>query len=117
MDFGAIPMPRDSAPKDIAVQQLFEPLRGFLVVKRISEFDTKLVVPDTVQDQSQHAVVVSVGPGRVTDTGFKHEMPFAEGDRVFFLHGAGVPLRCGKERFLILDSDQIIGKFPKPAAE
>jgi chaperonin GroES len=54
------------------------------------------------------AVVVAVGPG-AWEKGERAKIPVKEGDRIVFGKWAGDDVKIGKEEFVVLEHETIIG--------
>ena len=86
-----------------------KPLGDRVVVKprpRDEMTSSGIVLPDTASEKPQEGSVLSVGPGRVLDTGKRIEMDVKVGDSVLFARYAGTEVKLdGDEYLLIRESD------------
>jgi chaperonin GroES len=65
-----------------------------------------LVLPDSASEKPQEGSVLSVGPGRVLDTGQRNAMDVNVGDSVLFARYAGTEVKLeGDEYVVIRESD------------
>jgi chaperonin GroES len=65
-----------------------------------------IVLPDTAAEKPQEGSVLSVGPGRVLDTGKRIEMDVKVGDSVLFATYAGTEVKLeGNDYLVIRESD------------
>ena len=65
-----------------------------------------LVLPDSASEKPQEGSVLSVGPGRVLDTGQRNAMDVKVGDSVLFARYAGTEVKLeGDEYVVIRESD------------
>jgi chaperonin GroES len=65
-----------------------------------------IVLPDTASEKPQEGSVLSVGPGRVLDSGKRLEMEVKGGDAVLFAKYAGTEVKLdGKDYLVIRESD------------
>jgi co-chaperonin GroES (HSP10) len=91
----------------------FEPYHDMVLVEgRFLEEVTGVEIPDEVKSKQMTAQVVRVGPGRMTESGVVRPPPCKEGDFVFALIGQGIPIKLGNRAFFLLQSSQVLGRFP-----
>lgn len=91
-----------------------EPLGDRLLVKADDPLKmTKggIVLPDNSLEKSKTGVVLAVGPGRLLDNGERGGIPLKEGDRVLFNEYAGTVVIVDKEKYLIMNHDEILGRL------
>jgi len=67
-----------------------------------------IVIPDTVQEKPQQADVLSVGPGRVLDSGDRQAMDVKDGDRVLFAKYSGTEFKHEDDDLLILRESDVL---------
>jgi chaperonin GroES len=87
------------------------PLGDRVVVKRTEEEQKTrggIIVPDTAKEKPQQAVVVAVGPGRVSDDGKRIAPEVKKGDKVLFGKYSGSEFTIGDDEYLILREDDIL---------
>jgi chaperonin GroES len=87
------------------------PLGDKLVVKRLeSEEKTSggIVLPDSAREKPRQGRVLSVGDGRLLDTGGRAKHEVSEGDRVLFSSWAGTEVVVDNEELLIMSEDEIL---------
>ena len=87
------------------------PLNDKIVVKRL-EADEKtaggIVLPETAKDKPKQGTVVSVGTGRVMDSGEIKPLEVRKGDRVLFGAYAGTEVKIEGREFLIMGESEIL---------
>lgn len=96
-----------SDPSKIKLQ----PLGDRVVVEREqSETVTAggIVLPDSAKDKPTRGKVISVGEGRLLDTGKRSVMQVKAGDRVLFSTYAGDTFKMGTRELLLLREDDIL---------
>ena len=96
-----------SDPSKIKLQ----PLGDRVVVEREqSETVTAggIVLPDSAKDKPTRGKVISVGEGRLLDTGKRSVMQVKTGDRVLFSTYAGDTFKMGTRELLLLREDDIL---------
>jgi len=87
------------------------PLGDKVVIKRL-EADGKtaggIVLPATAREKAQQGRVLSVGDGRLLDTGGRVPHEVSEGDRVLFPRWAGTEVTINGQDVLIVSEDEIL---------
>jgi chaperonin GroES len=87
------------------------PINDKLVIKRLeAEEKTKggIVLPDTAKEKPREGRVVSVGEGKLLDTGKRVKLQVKENDRVIFSSYAGTEVKVGGEDYLILEEGDVL---------
>ena len=87
------------------------PLNDKIVVKRLeAETKTKggIVLPDTAKEKPKEGVVVSVGSGKLLDSGQRAQFQVKEKDRVIFSSYAGTEVKLDGEEYLVLSEDDVL---------
>jgi len=87
------------------------PLGDRVVVKRTEEEQkTKggIIVPDTAKEKPQQALVVAVGPGRMSEEGKRIPPSVKKGDRILFGKYSGTDVTMGDQEYLILREEDIL---------
>ena len=88
------------------------PLSDRILVKRLEEEEkTKggIIIPDTAKEKPQQGKVVSVGDGKLLDTGARVTPGVKPGETVLFGKYAGTEIKLDGEEYLILREDDIFG--------
>jgi chaperonin GroES len=81
------------------------PLNDRVIVRRIDAVkvtDSGIIIPDTVTENPDRGIVVSVGPGKHDSKGNYILMNVTEGDEVLFSKGAGTEIQVDGEALLVL---------------
>ena len=92
------------------------PLQDRVLVKRVKEEEmTKggIIIPDTAKEKPIEGKVVSVGNGKVTDSGTVRALDVKKGDVVLFGKYSGTEVKIDGEEHLILREDDILGVITK----
>ncbi len=87
------------------------PLGDRVVVRPLARDEvTKsgIVLPDTAKEKPQQADVLSVGPGRVLDSGERQAMDVKSGDRVLFAKYSGTEFKHEDDDLLILRESDLL---------
>ena len=87
------------------------PLHDRVFVKRLGNEEDKvgsIFVPDSAKEKPQQAKVVSVGIGRILETGERAPLTVKPGDRILFGKYSGAEVKVDGEEFLILREDEIL---------
>ena len=90
----------------------FKPLGDRVLVQRVEageEVRGGIVIPDTAKEKPQEGVVISVGAGRVLDSGQKVAMSVKAGDKVLFGKYSGSEIKLNNEEYLIMSEGEILG--------
>ena len=67
-----------------------------------------IVLPDTASDKPQEGSVLSVGPGRVLDSGKRLEMEVKAGDKVLSAKYAGSEVKLDSEDYLVIRESDLL---------
>ncbi len=89
----------------------FRPLYDRVLVKRITAEARSaggLFIPDSAKEKPQEAEVISVGTGRVLDSGSIRAMSVKPGDRVLFGKYTGDEIKLEGEEHIILREEDIL---------
>ena len=87
------------------------PLGDRVVVRPLAREEvTKsgIVLPDTAKEKPQQAEVLTVGPGRVLDSGDRQAMELKAGDRVLFAKYSGTEFKHEDDELLILRESDVL---------
>ena len=88
-----------------------KPLGDRVVVKpKGKEEMTKsgIVLPDTASEKPQEGQVLSVGPGRMLDSGKRVDMEVKPGDTVLFAKYAGTEVKLDGEDYLVIRESDLL---------
>lgn len=84
---------------------------GDKVVVQLMEQEEKtasgIYLPDSAKKKPQEGKVISVGDGRVLDSGERNQLSVKAGDRVLFSKYGGNEVTVDGQEYTILDEDQI----------
>jgi chaperonin GroES len=67
-----------------------------------------IVLPDTASEKPQEGTVLSVGPGRVLDSGKRVEMDVKAGDAVLFAKYAGTEVKLEDGEYLVIRESDLL---------
>jgi len=87
------------------------PLRDKIVVKRIDPEETTaggIVLPEAARDTSLEGKVLSVGDGRLLESGQRAAMQVQEGDRVILPKYAGTSVTVDDQELVIVSEDEVL---------
>ena len=93
-------------------KQKIKPLNDRIIVRRLEAVDTTeggIVLPDAAKEKPREGEVVSVGAGRLLESGERGPMQISVKDRVIFGSYAGTEIKVDGEERLILREDDILG--------
>ncbi|MHC5055680.1 MAG: co-chaperone GroES [Planctomycetota bacterium] len=88
-----------------------DPLGDKIVVKRLEAEDVTaggIVLPETAKEKPKEGKIISVGPGKVLDSGERSNMQLKKGDRVIFASYAGTEVEVDGEEFLIMSEEDVL---------
>ena len=92
------------------------PLDDRLVVKQ-AEAETKtatgIVLPDSAKEKPTRGKVISVGPGKMLDSGSRAPIAVSVGNEVYYGKYAGTEVKVGEEKFVILRESDLLGVIEK----
>jgi chaperonin GroES len=87
------------------------PLNDKLVVKRL-EAESKtaggIVLPDNAKEKPRQGKVLSLGDGKLLDSGSRAKFQVKEGDRVLFSSYGGQEVTVDGEEYLIMTEEDIL---------
>jgi chaperonin GroES len=69
-----------------------------------------IVLPDSAKEKPQRGTVVSVGPGKLLDSGDRGQLSVSVGDEVIFGKYAGTEIEVGGRDVKILRESDILAK-------
>lgn len=87
------------------------PLNDRIVVKQV-EAEAKtaggIVLPDSAKEKPKEGIVVTVGSGRLLDSGERAPLQVKEKDRVIFRSYGSEVLKVDGEEYLIMSEDDVL---------
>ena len=90
----------------------FKPLYDRILVKRVDE-ETRsaggIIIPDTAKEKPLRGKVLSVGTGKLLDSGALRALDVKEGDVVLFDKYAGTEIKIEGVEHTILREDDVLG--------
>jgi chaperonin GroES len=92
------------------------PLEDRVVIQQIEAEEKTaggIVLPDTAKEKPQRGRVLSVGPGKLLDSGERAEIGVKEGDEVLFGKYSGTEIKVDGEEIKILRESDILAKIVK----
>ena len=87
------------------------PLNEKIVVKRLeAEEKTKggIVLPDTAKEKPKEGVVISLGNGKLLESGERAKFQVKEKDKVLFSSYAGTEVKIDGQEYLIMNEDDVL---------
>jgi chaperonin GroES len=87
------------------------PLHDRVIVRRKEEERTTaggIVIPDSATEKPSMGEILSVGSGKVTDSGDIRALDVKAGDTVYFGKYSGTEIKVDGEELLIMREDDII---------
>ena len=89
------------------------PLEDRVVIQQIEAEEKTaggIVLPDTAKEKPQRGKVLSVGPGKMLDSGERSPISLKEGDEVLFGKYGGTEIEVDGEELKILRENDILAK-------
>lgn len=87
------------------------PLNDKILVKRLeAEEKTKggIIIPDTAKEKPKEGRVISLGQGRLLESGERAKFQVKENDRVLFTSYAGTEVKLDGEEYLIMNEEDVL---------
>ena len=72
-----------------------------------------IVIPDTAKEKPQQGKVVSVGPGKLLDSGKRSEMTLKKGDKVFYAKYAGTEVKIDGTEYVLIPESSVLAVIGK----
>ena len=88
------------------------PLHDRILVRRMAEEEKTaggIIIPDSAKEKPQRGEVVAAGKGRVTQEGKTMPLDVKIGDKVLFGKYSGTELKLGKDEYLMMREEDILG--------
>ena len=88
-----------------------QPLGDRVVIRREESEETTaggIVLPDSSKDKPARGEVISIGEGRLLESGARSEIQVKVGDRVIFSSYAGETLQIDEDELLLMREDDIL---------
>jgi chaperonin GroES len=92
------------------------PLHDRVVIKRKEEEKTSaggIVIPDSATEKPVLGEVISVGKGKISESGILRPLDVKAGDEVLFGKYSGNEIKIDGEEFLVMREDDIMGVMNK----
>ena len=92
------------------------PLHDRILVKRVEEEETTkggIIIPETAKEKPIEGKVVSVGNGKILESGEVRALDVKKGDRILFGKYSGTEIKIDGEEHLILREDEVLGIIEK----
>jgi len=87
------------------------PLADRVLVKPLEEGEQikgGIIIPDTAKEKPQEGKVISVGPGKIAESGDKIAMNVKVNDKVLYGKYAGTEVRLDDEDYMIMSESDIL---------
>ena len=92
------------------------PLQDRILVKRVAEEEmTKggIIIPDAAKEKPVEGKVVSVGNGKILESGEVRRLEIKKGDLILFGKYSGTEIKIEGQEHLILREDEVLGIVEK----
>lgn len=90
------------------------PLHDRVLVKRSSEEQTSkggIIIPDSAKEKPEQGEVISVGQGRISESGVLRPLDVKKGDRILFGKYSGSEVKIDGDDFIMMREEDILGVF------
>ncbi|RMF81448.1 MAG: co-chaperone GroES [Planctomycetota bacterium] len=87
------------------------PLGEKVLIKRLEADEVTaggIVLPDTAKEKPKRGTVISVGEGRLLETGDRQPLQLHKGDEVLFSSYAGTEVKVDGEEMVIMDESDVL---------
>lgn len=87
------------------------PLNEKIVVERFESDDKTaggIILPDTAKEKPKQGKVLSVGEGKLLDTGKRTPFQLKVGDKVLFTSYAGTEVNVDGKEYLVMSEDDVL---------
>ena len=88
-----------------------KPLDDRLLVEQCEAEETTsggIVLPDSAREKPQRGEVISVGPGRLLDSGERGSLSVKKGNEVFYGKYAGTDVEVNGSKYVILRESDVL---------
>ena len=88
------------------------PLHDRVIVRRMEEERTSaggIVIPDSATEKPMQGEVISVGNGKITDSGEVRPLDVKAGDKILFGKYSGTEVKVDGEELLVMREEDIMG--------
>ncbi|MGD9045569.1 MAG: co-chaperone GroES [Desulfobacterales bacterium] len=88
------------------------PLQDRILVQRVEEEEkTKggIIIPDTAKEKPAEGKIVSVGKGKLDESGKRIAPEVKKGDRILFGKYSGTEVKIEGEEYLIMREEDVLG--------
>ena len=90
------------------------PLADRILVKREEPNETVrggIIIPDTAKEKPQEGKVISVGPGRLDESGKRIALEVKVGDRILMGKYAGTEVKIDGDEHIIMREDDVLAEI------
>ena len=93
-----------------------KPLHDNIIVERVEPEETVkggIIIPDTAKEKPQQGKVISVGDGKVLDSGERKPLDVKTGDTILFGKYSGTEIKFEEKEYLIMREDDVLAIIKK----
>jgi chaperonin GroES len=102
---------KEASKKSSKPTMKLQPLGDRVVVQRDAGESTTaggIVLPDSAKDKPARGTIVSVGNGKLLESGERGQLQVKQGDRVLFSAWAGETFKVGDDELLLMREEDIL---------
>ncbi|MEK7989668.1 MAG: co-chaperone GroES [Thiotrichaceae bacterium] len=88
-----------------------KPLHDRVIVKRMEEERTTasgIIIPDSATEKPSRGEIISIGDGKILESGEKRALAVKAGDKVLFGKYAGTEVKVDDEELLVMREEDIM---------
>ena len=96
----------------VATAVRLKPLGDRVLVRAVEKKDeirSGIIIPDTAKEKPAEGKVVSVGNGKLDDSGKRIALEVKKGDRILFGKYSGTEVKIEGEEYLMMREDDVLG--------
>lgn len=93
---------------------ILRPLGSRVVISPVepqSQTPGGIVLPDMAKEKPTRGKVLSVGPGRLLDSGERAEMEVADGDTVLYPRYEGTTVEVDGDELVVMEAEKLLAKM------
>ena len=104
-------MARAKAATKKATKAKIRPIGDQILLQRAEAEEVTaggILLPESAKEKPKEGIIISLGEGKVLDSGERSAFSVKKGDRVLFTSYAGTEVKFGGEEYLIMREDGIL---------
>lgn len=89
----------------------FKPLQDRILVRRLDAIDnvkSGIIIPDSAQEKPQEGIVISIGQGKLLESGERLPMNIKVGDHIIFATYSGSEIKLDDNDYIIMREEDVL---------